>query len=102
MEAVDPWQVTTGLLAMLLGLGSWVAKQHIRRIDRHDDELSDMSRCLTRLEASMLEKDDLRSMEARMMGTLTAQHATIMERVARVEKTADKAHERIDVIARQA
>ena len=100
--ALDPWQVTTGALALLLGLGSFVAKQHIKRIDRHDAEIGDLGRTLTRLEASMLQKDDLRSMEARMMAALTAQHTAIVERQSRTEKSVDKAHERIDVLARTA
>lgn len=104
---LDPWQVATGCIALLTGLMAWIGKRHIARLDRHDDkfaaqerELGQLMQTIVKLEASMLRKEDLTSMEARLMAAMAAQHTSNIERISRVEMTADKAHERLDVFAR--
>lgn len=98
---LDAWQVATGCIALLTSLLVWVGKRHIARIDAHDTVITQMASQLAKLEGVVLRKEDLQAMEARLMAAMAAQHTYIVERIARTERTADKAHERLDTLSQR-
>lgn len=97
-------------IAILSGVAAgiwWFVRRQVDRLDRAEREVAhdgkevardmhEQNLRLTRMEAGALTKDDLRSMEARMMGALGHQHSSMTERIGRLETDVDQLTHRVD------
>ncbi len=101
---LDPWHVIGLLSTALGGMASWTWMAEVKHREAHATKLLAHGDRITRLEANMLTRDqlksDLRDMEQRLMDALTGMDRHQTAAVARVEAIANKAHERADELRR--
>jgi len=101
---LDPWHVIGLLSTALGGMASWTWMAEVKHREAHATKLLDHSDRLTRLEANMLTRDqlkaELREVEHRIMEAITGMDRHQTAQTARVEAIAIKAHERADELRR--
>lgn len=104
MEAIDPWQITTGALTMLAGALIYVGKAQVAQIEAHTKQLADHGDRLTRAEERMLTfpqfKAEIGEVEKRITDAITGMDRHHTAAIARVEQVALEAHRKADELRR--
>jgi len=104
MEAIDPWQITTGALAMLAGALVYVGKAQVALIEAHTKQLADHSDRITRAEERMLTfpefKAEISEVEKRITDAITGMDRHHTATAARIEAIAQEAHRKADELRR--
>ena len=101
---LDPWQVTTGLIAMLAGTLAYVGRAQVDRVNRHALMLTDHSERLIRIEERMLTraalKAELGEVESRLMEAIMSADRHQSEAIGRVDSKATEGLKRADELQR--
>lgn len=104
MEAIDPWQITTGALTMLAGALIYVGRSQVAQIEAHTKLLADHSDRLTRAEERMLTfpqfKAEIAEVEKRITDAITGMDRHHSAAAARIEALAQEAHRKADELRR--
>ena len=101
---VDPWQVSTGLLAALAGTVAYLGRTQVSVVELHSTQIADHGERLIRLEERLLTREALKAelseVEHRIMIAISASDRHQSEAIGRVDAKASEGLKRADDLQR--
>lgn len=88
---LDPWQVVTGCMTLLVGLLVFIGRLYANRIENHAKLLIDHSDRLTKMESAALTKADLKETAERLERTWEMHLAYIRTAIEQAREDAKEA-----------